>query len=147
MGTLKRSEITPHPIAAGRTRYLANTPNVMVVVVDFNDGPAARPDPPHSHPHEQASYVAAGELVLHMDGEKIRLKEGDLFTVPSGVPHAVQTLTPARARGRRLRPGARGFFEITRNPWAGLRAPPENKPRAVSQGARPFGKRSIRLSM
>ena len=94
MGTLKRSEITPHPIAAGRTRYLANTPNVMVVVVDFNDGPAARPDPPHSHPHEQASYVAAGELVLHMGGEKIRLKEGDLFTVPSGVPHAVQTLTP-----------------------------------------------------
>jgi cupin superfamily acireductone dioxygenase involved in methionine salvage len=23
-----------------------------------------------------------------------RCKEGDLFTVPSGVPHAVQTLTP-----------------------------------------------------
>jgi len=29
-----------------------------------------------------------------MGGEKIRLKDGDLFTVPSGVPHAVQTLTP-----------------------------------------------------
>jgi quercetin dioxygenase-like cupin family protein len=66
----------------------------MVVVVDFNDGPAAQPDPPHSHPHEQASYVAAGELILHMGGAQTRLKEGDLFTVPSGVPHAVQTLTP-----------------------------------------------------
>ena len=70
MGTLKRSEITPHPIAAGRTRYLAHTANVMVVVVDFDDGPAAQPDPPHSHPHEQASYVAAGELVLHMAGAR-----------------------------------------------------------------------------
>ena len=67
MGTLKCSEITPHPIAAGRTRYRANTPNVLIVVVDFNDGPA------HSHPHEPASYVAAGGLVLHMGGEKIRL--------------------------------------------------------------------------
>ncbi len=94
MGTLKRSEITPHPIAAGRTRYLAHTSNVMVVVVDFDDGPAGQPDPPHSHPHEQASYVAAGDLILHMGGTQTRLKEGDLFTVPSGVPHAVQTLTP-----------------------------------------------------
>ncbi len=94
MGTLKRSEITPHPIAAGRTRYLAHTAHVMVVGVDFDAGPAGQPDPPHSHPHEQASYVAAGELILHMGGAQTRLKEGDLFTVPSGVPHAVQTLTP-----------------------------------------------------
>jgi quercetin dioxygenase-like cupin family protein len=94
MATVKRSELTPHPIASGRTRYLAQTPNVMLVVVEFNDGPAAQPDPPHSHPHEQVSYVATGELVFHMQGEKTHLKEGDLFTVPSGVPHAVQTLTP-----------------------------------------------------
>lgn len=94
MATLKRADVVPHPIAPGRTRYLAHTANVMLVVVDFNDGPAAVPDPPHSHPHEQVSYIAAGELLFHMQGEKTHLREGDLFTVPSGVPHAVQALTP-----------------------------------------------------
>jgi quercetin dioxygenase-like cupin family protein len=66
----------------------------MAVVVDFNDGPASIPDPPHSHPHEQVSYVAAGELILVMGAEKTRLSAGDLFTVPANVPHAVQTLSP-----------------------------------------------------
>jgi quercetin dioxygenase-like cupin family protein len=45
------------------------------------------------HPHEQVSYVAAGELILVMGEEKTRLPAGDLFTVPPNVPHAVQTLS------------------------------------------------------
>jgi quercetin dioxygenase-like cupin family protein len=94
MGIVKRTAITPDAIAAERTRYLAHSKNLMITVVDFNDGPAATPDPPHSHPHEQVSYVAAGELILLMGDEKVHLKPGDLFTVPSNLPHAVQTLTP-----------------------------------------------------
>jgi quercetin dioxygenase-like cupin family protein len=94
MGIVKASGITVTPIRAGRSRYLAHTDHLMAVVVDFDDGPAAAPDPPHSHPHEQVSYVAAGELILVMEEEKTRLSAGDLFTVPANVPHAVQTLTP-----------------------------------------------------
>lgn len=94
MGIVKRSALTPKSIAAGRTRYLAHSPHLMMTVVDFNDGPAATPDPPHSHPHEQVSYVAAGELILLMGDEKVHLKPGDLFTVPSNRPHSVQSLTP-----------------------------------------------------
>jgi quercetin dioxygenase-like cupin family protein len=94
MAIVKASETTVTPIGAGRSRYLAHTDHLMAVVVDFNDGPASIPDPPHSHPHEQVSYVAAGELVLVLGEEKIRLSAGDLFTVPASVPHAVQTLTP-----------------------------------------------------
>jgi len=93
MGTVKRSETKPYLIAEGRTRYLAHTDNVMVVVVDFNDGPALEPDPPHSHPHEQVSYVASGEINLILGTEQARLSEGDMFTVPANVPHAVQTLS------------------------------------------------------
>ncbi len=93
MGTVKRSTISPVSISQGRTRYLANTDNVMVVVVDFHDGPAPKPDPPHSHPHEQVSYVASGGILLVIGEEKTHLSEGDLFTVPANVPHAVQTLT------------------------------------------------------
>lgn len=93
MGIVKSSEVAVTPISAGRSRYLAHTEHLMAVVVDFNDGPAPTPDPPHSHPHEQVSYVAAGELILVMGGEKTRLSAGDLFTVAANVPHAVQALS------------------------------------------------------
>jgi len=93
MGTLKRSEITPFVISQGRSRYLAHTNNVMIAVVDVNDGPAAQPDPPHSHPHEQVSYVASGEILVIIGEEKTRLSEGDLFTVPPNVPHTIQALS------------------------------------------------------
>lgn len=97
MTVVRPAELTPEPIAPGRTRYLAHTEHLMVVVIDFADGPCAQPDPPHSHPHEQVTYVAAGELYFYIDGEPHRLGPGDLITVPGGVPHTIQLLT-ARAR-------------------------------------------------
>ncbi len=93
MGIVKASETRVTHISAGRSRYLAHTDHVMAVVVDFNDGPASSPDLPHSHPHEQVSYVAAGEIMLVMGEEKTRLSAGDLFTEPAHGPHAVQTLS------------------------------------------------------
>jgi len=93
MGTVKRSETAPFIISEGRTRYLGHTDNVMIAVVEFNDGPAPQPDPPHSHPHEQVSYVASGKIIVIVGEEKTHLREGDLFTVPANVPHTIQTLT------------------------------------------------------
>jgi quercetin dioxygenase-like cupin family protein len=93
MGTVKRSETAPFIISEGRSRYLAHTDNVMIAVVECNDGPASQPDPPHSHPHEQVSYVASGEILVIIGEEKTRLGEGDLFTVPPDVPHTIQTLS------------------------------------------------------
>lgn len=80
-------------IAARRTRYLAHTDDLMVTVIDFDDGPAAEPDPPHSHPHQQVTYVAAGEVLFFIDGTPHKLGPGDLITIPSNVPHTVQTLS------------------------------------------------------
>lgn len=93
MGTVKRSDVTPEVIVEGRERYLAHTDNLMMVVIDFNDGPAAEPDPPHSHPHEQVSYVASGEVLFFLGGQPVKLGPGDLFTVPPDVPHSIQLLT------------------------------------------------------
>jgi quercetin dioxygenase-like cupin family protein len=93
METIKRSELTPEIIAPGRTRYLAHTEHLMMVVVDFDDGPTSKPDPPHSHPHEQISYVVSGEINLFMDNKLTRLGPGDMFTVPPNIPHSVQLLT------------------------------------------------------
>lgn len=93
MGFLKEVEMSKEAIAPGRSRYLGNTDTLMMVVIDFDDGPSEAPDPPHSHPHEQVSYVAAGELVVHIGDESRQLGPGDVFTVPPDVPHTIRLLS------------------------------------------------------
>ena len=93
MGTIKESDVVYESIGEGRTRYLAHTDHLMMAVIDFNDGPTDAPDPPHSHPHEQVSYVVAGNIICFLGDEEIRLGPGDIFTVPPNMPHSVQLLT------------------------------------------------------
>ena len=82
-------------LAPGLRRKLIHTDKLMLVVVEFSSGPAVVPDPFHHHPHEQVSYIAEGELILFVEGVgKQQLQKGDLFAIPSGIPHTVQTLTP-----------------------------------------------------
>ena len=81
-------------IRAGRERRLGRTENLMMVIFDFNDGPHHEPDPPHSHPHEQASYVVEGEIIFFLEGVGERLGPGDMFLVPPGKEHTIQALTP-----------------------------------------------------
>jgi len=93
MAVVKRSSVTSEVIAPRRTRYLAHTDALMVVVIDFEDGPSAAPDPPHSHPHQQVTYVAAGEVNFFVDGQPHHLEPGDLIPVPPDVPHTIQLLS------------------------------------------------------
>jgi quercetin dioxygenase-like cupin family protein len=93
VATLKYDEMDVQRIRAGVERRLGHTDKLMIVVIDFDDGPTSEPDPPHSHPHEQVSYVAEGEILFVMEGRQTHLKAGDLFLVPSGVPHTIQQLT------------------------------------------------------
>ena len=93
MATLKYGSMPVEKIREGAERRLGYTDNLMIVVVDFYDGPKDRPDPPHSHPHEQVCYVAQGKVVFVMDGEETHLGPGDMFLVPSGKPHSIQQLT------------------------------------------------------
>jgi quercetin dioxygenase-like cupin family protein len=80
-------------IAEQRTRYLAHSENLMVVVIDIDDGPLDQPDPPHSHPHEQISYVADGELFFFLEDESIKLNAGDIIVIPPNIPHTIQPLS------------------------------------------------------
>jgi quercetin dioxygenase-like cupin family protein len=66
----------------------------MMVAFDFAGGPAANPDPPHTHPHEQVSYVVEGEVMFFIGEESRRLVPGDMVAVPPGLPHRIQLLTP-----------------------------------------------------
>jgi len=72
-------------------RRITHLNNLMVVVCDFKNGPMKSPDPPHSHPHEQITYVAEGELIFSKGEKEYHLKKGDMITVPSGIPHCIQT--------------------------------------------------------
>ena len=93
MGNLKQADAVKEQIAEKRTRYHTHTDNLMMVVIDFDDGPTSEPDPPHNHPHEQITYVASGEIIFFLDGQPTRLGPGDMFTVPPDKQHSVQLLT------------------------------------------------------
>jgi quercetin dioxygenase-like cupin family protein len=93
MTALKYSDMMPKRVGEGAERRVAHTENLMIVVVDFFDGPQSQPDPPHSHPHQQVCYVAEGEIVFITDGEQAHLGPGDVFLVSSGRPHTIQRLT------------------------------------------------------
>lgn len=87
-------DLTPaEKVSDALERRIIHLDKLMVVVCDFTNGPARQPDPPHAHPHEQITYVAEGELFFFLDKEKHHLKQGDAFSVPSGVPHCIQTIS------------------------------------------------------
>jgi len=93
MAVIQEKKIKKEQIGPGRERYLGYTDKLMMVIIDFNDGPTSEPDPPHSHPHEQVSYVVSGEVIVYIGEEATRMAPGDIFTVPPNVPHTVQLLT------------------------------------------------------
>ena len=94
MAVLKEKMIPPEKLSPTFERRIAHLNKLMIVVCDFMNGPAEEPDKPHSHPHEQITYVAEGDLYLFMNEEKHFLTKGDIFTVPSGIPHCIQTISP-----------------------------------------------------
>lgn len=94
MAVLKFDEVPYEFVREGLQRKILHTENLMTVLIDFTDGPWDEPEPPHSHPHEQTSYVAAGEILFICEGEEDQhLNEGDMFAVPAGRPHTIQLLS------------------------------------------------------
>jgi quercetin dioxygenase-like cupin family protein len=94
MKVSKISEAKAFEFKPGRTRRILHTDHLMMVTFIFADGPAAQPDPPHSHPHEQVTYVAEGEVLFFIGEESCRLVPGDMVAVPPDRPHTIQLLTP-----------------------------------------------------
>lgn len=94
MPVLKINENPSQRIRDGVTRRLVHGKNLMLVVIDFDNGPWAEPEPFHFHVHEQATYVAEGEFIFFCEGEPDqRLRKGDMFFVPSNKKHTIQLLS------------------------------------------------------
>ena len=69
MAVLKSESATTHTVRKGLSRRLAHTDNLMMVVIDFTDGPWSEPEPLQHHVHEQVTYVAEGEIIFFCEGE------------------------------------------------------------------------------
>ena len=94
MPVLKAADTAPHVFRDGASRTLLHTENLMVVVIDFYNGPWDEPDPFHQHLHEQVTYVASGDILFLCEGEKDQiLQAGDMFAVSSGKPHTIKLLS------------------------------------------------------
>lgn len=61
---------------------------LMFSIVRFDPHAAV---PTHQHPHEQIGFVLEGALEMWIDGDRRRLRAGDLYTIPANVPHGAQT--------------------------------------------------------
>lgn len=91
----KFSESAPEVVREGLERRKIYTSNLMTVIVDFSDGPWAEAEPYHSHPHEQTSYVAEGEIIFYCEGEpEQHLQAGDMFSAVSNQKHTIRLLSP-----------------------------------------------------
>jgi quercetin dioxygenase-like cupin family protein len=95
MPVLKFDKVPYEEVKEGLERKIIHTKNLMTVLIDFSNGPWEEPEPPHSHPHEQTSYVVEGEIIFYCEDEPDQhLEPGDMFAVPSGKMHTIKLLTP-----------------------------------------------------
>ncbi|MBA7566463.1 hypothetical protein ES708_08154 [subsurface metagenome] len=91
MAFYKHGEMKAQAFGRRRKRVVVHTDNLMMVIFDFDDGPADKPDPLHSHPH----YIVSGKVIYFLGEEQQILEAGDMVTIPPDVPHAIQALTPS----------------------------------------------------
>lgn len=80
----------PVQMLPGVTRRLVSAgERMMAVRFDLFQGSDL---PSHSHPHEQIGFVVSGSLRLTVGDETRLLKEGDGYSIPSGVVHSAQAV-------------------------------------------------------
>ena len=67
-----------------RRRVLAHTPQAMTVEVEFQAGSFGDP---HSHPHVQTIFCAAGKFRFTVEDEEVTLSAGESLIIPSNAMH------------------------------------------------------------
>jgi quercetin dioxygenase-like cupin family protein len=71
-----------------KARILATGERLGLVHLDI---PAGDMPPLHVHHNEdEGFYLLGGELTLYLPGEAVKLRSGEFFLAPRGVPHAYE---------------------------------------------------------
>ena len=82
--TQERSRIDMLPGVRGRTFW---GENMLLNLVDLDANAFI---PSHQHPHEQCSYILAGEMTFTVSQETQQVKAGDIVLIPANAPHEVR---------------------------------------------------------
>ncbi len=94
MPVLFKNQGAAKDLLPGVRAKIVTLDSLMTLVSEIGFGVLDKPLPLHTHLAEQMTYVLEGELKVAIEGEEMQhLTPGDLFYVPSNVPHAIQTLT------------------------------------------------------
>jgi quercetin dioxygenase-like cupin family protein len=77
--------IRPYALGHGITARAIEADRMTIAVVDL-DPAAALPE--HHHENEQLGFVIAGTITMTIGGENRELHAGDMYAIPSDVPHS-----------------------------------------------------------
>lgn len=77
-------ELRPHVLREGITARAVNGERLTMAVVDLEPNVAL---PEHHHENEQLGFVIDGSITMRIGSEKRLLRAGDVYVIPSDVPH------------------------------------------------------------
>ncbi len=87
---IKSSDIPVENVSPGLSRQIMGyDSDIMLVKVDFEKGGIGEP---HSHPHQQVSYVVSGKFEVTINDKTEVLGPGDAFLIPSNALHGAVCL-------------------------------------------------------
>jgi quercetin dioxygenase-like cupin family protein len=87
---IKSSDVPVEEVANGlRRQIMGYDSDIMLVKVDFDTGGIGEP---HTHPHQQVSYVVSGKFEVTINDKTEVLGPEDAFIVPSNVLHGAVCL-------------------------------------------------------
>ncbi len=89
MGFFKESDLKAKRMFEGMTLQAVAGIQTMITLVQFQPHAIL---PRHRHPHEQISYVLAGELEFELDGKTRILKQGEGAVIPPNAEHGARVL-------------------------------------------------------
>jgi quercetin dioxygenase-like cupin family protein len=76
--------IRPYALGQGITARAIEADRMTIAVVDLEPSAVL---PEHHHENEQLGFVIAGSLTMRIGDEKRELHVGDMYSIPSDVPH------------------------------------------------------------
>jgi len=87
---IKSSDVPVENVAPGMNRQIMGyDSDIMLVKVDFDKGGIGEP---HTHIHQQVSYVVSGKFEVTIAGDTEIMEAGDAFVVPSDALHGAVCL-------------------------------------------------------
>ena len=76
--------IRPHAVSKGITARAVEGERMTMAIVDLEPNAML---PEHHHENEQLGFVIAGSLTMRIGSERRELHVGDMYAIPSDVPH------------------------------------------------------------